>query len=61
MNLHRMGNEYLMQCRGSMSSPAGSQSIGPDVTTAASAVTNVGGRQAAYHGSVTSSRLKASA
>lgn len=61
MNLHRMGNEYLMQCRGSMPSPAGSQSTGPDVTTAAAAVTNVGGHKAAYHGSVTSSHLKASA
>ena len=61
MNLHRMGTEYLMQCQGSMPSLTGSQSIGPDVTTAATAVTNVGGRKADYHGSVTSSLLKASA
>ena len=58
MNLHRMGIEYLMQCQGSMPSLAGSQSIGPDVTAAASAVTNVGGLQADYHGPVTSSHLK---
>ena len=57
MNLHRMGIEYLMQCQGSMPSLAGSQSIGPDVTAAASAVTNVGGLQADYHGPVTSSHL----
>lgn len=61
MNLHRMGTEYLAQCRGSMSPPAGSQSIGPDVTTAASAVTNVGGDGADHHGSVTSPHFKASA
>ena len=61
MNLHRMGTEYLAQCRGSMSPPAGSQSIGPEVTTAASAVTNVGGDGAGHHGSVTSPHFKASA
>jgi IS605 OrfB family transposase len=61
MNLHRMGMEYLVQCQGSMPSLAGSQSIGPDVTAAASAVTNVGGRKADHHGSVTSPHLKASA
>ena len=61
MNLHRMGMEYLVQCQGSMPPLAGSQSIGPDVTAAASAVTNVGGRKADHHGSVTSPHLKASA
>ena len=58
MNLHRMGIEYLVQCQGSMPSLAGSQSIGPDVTAAVSAVTNVGGFPANHHGSVTSSHLK---
>lgn len=61
MNLHRMGIEYLMQCQGSMPPLAGPASTGPDVTTAASAVENVGGRKADHHGSVTSSHLKASA
>ena len=61
MNLHRMGMEYLVQCQGSMPPLAGSQSIGPDVTAAASAVTNVGDRKADHHGSVTSPHLKASA
>ena len=61
MNLHRMGSEYLMQCQGSRSPLAGSASTGPDVTTAAPAVTNVGGSLSDHHGSVTSSHLRASA
>ena len=36
-------------------------SAGPDVTAAASAVPNVGGGNAVYHGPVTSSHLRASA
>ena len=43
MNLYRKGNEYLIQCQGSMSPLTGSQSAGPGVTTAAKAVINVGG------------------
>ncbi len=45
MNLCRKGTEYLAQCQGSKSSLTGSQSIGPDVTAAAKAVTNVGGQK----------------
>ena len=61
MNLHRMGREYLMQCRGSSAPSPGPLSAGPDVTAAASAVPNVGGGNAVYHGPVTSSHLRASA
>ena len=61
MNLHRMGREYLMQCRGSNAPSPGPLSAGPDVTAAASAVPNVGGGNAVYHGPVTSSHLRAAA